>query len=65
MRKFENSSTIYAKREALGLSAEGRVMEILTISGKDKMTKKREELIEGCFPEHDNEKDKRPIIFDK
>jgi hypothetical protein len=27
-------------------------MELLTITGKDKMTDKREDLIEGLFPEH-------------
>ena len=46
------SDEIYFHRELLGYSKEMRYMELITITGKNENTKKREDKIEcpGCFP---------------
>lgn len=65
---------MYVHKEILGLSLEGRPMELLTISGRNKMTYDREDLIEGLFPDHPKNKaettlqdlgTERPFKFDK
>lgn len=38
---------------------------MITLTSKDKITKQRESLIEGLFPEHNNDPEQRPHIFDK
>jgi hypothetical protein len=38
-------------------------MELLTISGLDKITTEREELIEGLFPESSSDFNNRPFKF--
>ena len=48
--KYENSSSIYFKREVLYYSLEGREVELLTLTGTTRMTEKREERIDGLFP---------------
>ena len=40
-------------------------MEMLTITGKSKMTEEREALLEGLFPESEERHESRPFIFDK
>lgn len=69
VEKFRESETIYAHKEVLGQSLEGRPMEMLTISSKSRMTFDREELIPGLFPENPANKSggsqKRPFRFDK
>ena len=40
-------------------------MEMITLTAKTKMTEQREELIEGLFPESQNDPESRPFIFDK
>ena len=46
------SDEIYFHRELLGYSKEMRYMELITITGKNENTKKREDIIEGegLFP---------------
>jgi hypothetical protein len=65
MNKYENSSNIYVHREVLGYSIERRIIELLTITGRDKITEKREEIIDDLFPEHNKDKENRPFIFEK
>jgi hypothetical protein len=40
-------------------------MEMITFTGRDKITSEREDLIDGLFPEHEGNKDLRPFKFDK
>ena len=40
-------------------------MEMITFSGKNKITTEREDLITGLFPDHEGDKSKRPFKFDK
>ncbi len=40
-------------------------MEMITLTGKAKMTEEREALIDGLFPESDNKPEARPLVFDK
>lgn len=49
----------------MGQSIENRGLELLTITGYDKITNKREELIDGLFPQHKNDKEERPFLFNK
>lgn len=52
VQKYKDSETLYAHKEVLGLSVEGRAMEMLTISNRNKITYEREELIPGLFPDN-------------
>ena len=57
-------------KEILGNSLEGRPMELLTISSRNKMTYEREDLIDGLFPNHPRNTDvdigtERPFKFEK
>jgi hypothetical protein len=68
--RFASSETIYVHREVLGLSLEGRPMDMLTISSRHKMTFQREELIDGLFPCHPQNSTsssltERPFKFEK
>ena len=68
--KYASSETIYVHREVLGLSLEGRPMDLLTISSRHKMTYQREDLLEGLFPNHPQHfqgagATERPFKFDK
>ena len=65
MKKFRNSDTIYVHREVLGYSFENRPMEMVTLTSKQGITDKREPLIEGLFPESNNDPSSRPFMFDK
>ena len=40
-------------------------MEMITLTGKTKMTEEREALIEGLFPDSDNNRESRPFVFEK
>ena len=40
-------------------------MEMVTFTSKAKITDEREELIEGCFPESNNDAESRPFKFEK
>ena len=40
-------------------------MEIITFSGRDKITDEREDLIDGLFPEAYGDQESRPFKFDK
>ena len=40
-------------------------MEMITLTGKQKITEQWEELIEGLFPESESNPESRPFIFDK
>ena len=40
-------------------------MEMITFTGKAKMTQEREELIDGLFPDAEGDKNTRPFKFDK
>lgn len=40
-------------------------MELITFTGKEKMTEEREDLIEGLFPESGGDPTTRPFKFDK
>ena len=51
VKKFSEHDDIYIHREVLFYSRERRPMEIVTFSGREKITDEREELIEGLFPE--------------
>ena len=42
---------VYFHREILGHSLEGRFVELITITAKNKMKEEREDTIEGLFPE--------------
>jgi hypothetical protein len=46
-------------------SRENRPMEMITFTGREKITSEREDLIDGLFPEHEGNKDLRPFKFDK
>jgi hypothetical protein len=35
-------------------------VELITLSSVDKITEEREDLIEGLFPDHEEDPDKRP-----
>ena len=50
--QHHNHDRIYVHKEVLCNSLEGRPMDLLTISNRNKMTYEREELIEGLFPSH-------------
>jgi murein tripeptide amidase MpaA len=65
--KLFNDPDVYFHREVLCRSLEGRPMELVTITGYDKMMADgiREDLIEGLFPEHEGDQDRRPFRFDK
>jgi hypothetical protein len=49
--KFSNHKEIYYYRELIGESVERRRIDLVTISSHDKIMKKREESIEGLFPD--------------
>jgi hypothetical protein len=51
IKKFENRENIYVHREVIIYSRENRPMEMLTLTSEEKITKEREALIEGCFPD--------------
>ena len=40
-------------------------MEMITLTGKTKMTEEREALIEGLFPDSENNPESRPFVFEK
>ena len=40
-------------------------MEMVTFSGRDRITEEREELIDGLFPLANGDKETRPYKFDK
>ena len=40
-------------------------MEMITLTGRAKITEEREAPIEGLFPESDNKPESRPLVFDK
>ena len=40
-------------------------MEMITLTGKARMTEEREALIEGLFPDSDMNPESRPYIFEK
>jgi hypothetical protein len=46
-------------------SIEKRIVELLTISGKEKISDKHEEIPDDLFPLHEGDKTKRPFIFEK
>ncbi len=45
----------YFCKEVLSYSAEGRNLDLITISSRDGITDQREELIDGLFPEHNGD----------
>ena len=40
-------------------------MEMITLTGKTKMTEEREAIIEGLFPDSNNNPESRPFVFEK
>lgn len=46
-------------------SRENRPLELLTFTGKEKITREKEDLIDGLFPDHEGNKEHRPFKFDK
>lgn len=46
-------------------SLEGRPVEMVTVTSKDKMLDEHEALITGMFPEHKKDESLRPRRFDK
>jgi len=62
-----NHPTVYLHREVLYYSRERRPLELLTFTGRNGISKYREDTMEGLFPEHSStdEKNKRPFKFDK
>jgi len=52
MKKFRDHPDIYIHREVLYYSRENRPMEMITFTGRAKMTSEREELIDDLFPDH-------------
>lgn len=54
---------IYFHREVLGHSIEKRNVDLITLSSKEGLLDEREDLIENCFPEHGDDKSKRPLKF--
>jgi len=65
VKKYSNHPKIYINREVVCYSREKRPMEMITLTGKAKMTEEREDLIEGLFPESENNPEARPFVFDK
>lgn len=65
IKKFKDHPDIYIHREVLYYSRENRPMEMVTFSGKAKMTGEREDLIDGLFPDHLGDQRLRPFKFDK
>ncbi len=49
--KFKDSTTVYFNRETAVHSAEGRAMELITVSSRDGITSEREGLIPDLFPD--------------
>lgn len=60
-----NRKNVYFHREVLTYSLEGRKQEMVTISSMDGINEddKREEYIEGLFPEHSGHPDERPLQY--
>lgn len=56
---------MYIHREVLHYSREHREMEMVTFSGRDRITEEREELIDGLFPLANGDQTARPLKFDK
>ena len=56
MKKFEDHPDIYIHREVLYYSREHREMEMITFSGRHKITEEREELVDGLFPQAKGDK---------
>lgn len=54
VKKYSNHANVYIHREVICYSREKRPMEMLTITGRSKITDEREALIEGLFPESEN-----------
>ena len=54
VKKYSNHANVYIHREVICYSREKRPMEMLTITGRYKITDEREALIEGLFPESEN-----------
>jgi len=52
--KLKNDKEIYYHRENLVNSKENRRLDILTISSIDQITKMREPILKGLFPESKN-----------
>ena len=65
MKKFEDHPDIYMHREVLYYSREHREMEMITFSGRHKITEEREELVDGLFPLANGDRETRPFKFDK
>ena len=65
LKKYTDHENIYIHREVLYYSREHRAMEMITFSGRDKITEEKEELIEGLFPEANGDPETRPYKFDK
>lgn len=59
--KFQDHESIYFKREVLYHSLEGRDVELLTLTGRTRMTEKREEVVEGLLLDAQE----RPQVFEK
>lgn len=55
----------YCCREVVTYSMEGRPLEMITVTSKDKMLDEHEPLIPGLFPEHCKDPSLRPRRFDK
>lgn len=51
VERFADSKSVYAYQETAAHSIEGRCMKLLTISSYRGITKEREEVIPGLFPE--------------
>ena len=65
LRKYENHPDIYIHREVLYYSREHRPMEMITFTGREKITEEKEDLIDGLFPEAHGDPETRPYKFDK
>jgi cytosolic carboxypeptidase protein 5 len=55
---------IYYHRELLGYSIENRRVDLITLSSKEGITKEHEDLIENWFPEHGEDRSRRPVKFE-
>ena len=53
-QKLKNDKEIYYHRENLTNSKESRRIDIITISSHDQITKMREPVLKGLFPENKN-----------
>ena len=65
LKDLKDHERIYIHREVLYYSRERRPMELITLTSKEKMSSKREALIDGLFPDAEGDPNSRPFKFSK